>query len=536
MTIQKIKINSLLVILLWVSGIMINASCKKFDNANNNTKVNTQATPDALFLSATKNLSDIVTSTNQSYNPFRLWAQYWTETTYTNEVNYNIVNGGIADNWFSVLYVLTLQNYDAAKLQEKTLNPTGNPSQQNTRLAIIDIMQVYTYSMLVELFGDVPYTESNKVGTTLLPKYDLQTDIYDSLITRLYEDIAVLKANTATPNFGNNDVIYKGNASQWLKFANSMLLRLGMMLVDVPQGLIKYTATQLVTDAVAGGVFTANTDDALFPYLASTPNTNPLYVDIVTTNRQDFVANQTFIDTLNQNKDTSRVKIFFQPVNTNNGLRYIGGKNGANGITAISYSLPGTAMNNPVLPGVFLSFAEVQFLLAEATARGGLGVSGNAADYYYAGMKASLEYWIAHQSGTNEVADFATLQTNYPYPNTNLNDNIKAIALQLWIALYNQGFEGWTQWRRLDYPSLPVAAIPYHTAINKEGIAEIPKRFTYPINEQGTNGTNWNNAANSIGNGSFGDYMYTRLFWDRYNNQWGTTNQINPSLAAPVNP
>ena len=188
-------------------------TCSDFESVNTNSKVNYNATPDALFASSTKNLIDLQTSTNQNYNPFRLWAQNWTEMQYTDEANYNIVSRTIPDHWFNILYVKVLEGYETAKRIETSDNPTGSNNKQANRLAIVDVMEVYTYSTLVELFGDVPYTEANKIGTTLLPKYDSQTTIYADLITRLYNDIKVLNANAGVANFGTSDLVYGGTTS-----------------------------------------------------------------------------------------------------------------------------------------------------------------------------------------------------------------------------------------------------------------------------------------------------------------------------------
>ena len=80
------------------------------------------------------------------------------------------------------------------------------------------------------------------------------------------------------------------------------------------------------------------------------------------------------------------------------------------------------------------------------------------------------------------------------------------IGYQYWVALYNQPTESWTQWRRLDYPQLPLAASPVN------GITVIPRRFSYPTSEQNLNGANLTQAATAIG----GDNVATKLFWDKF--------------------
>jgi len=512
-------ISSIVVVAALFSGVLTINSCSDFESVNTNSKVNYNATPDALFASSTKNLIDLQTSTNQNYNPFRLWAQNWTEMQYTDEANYNIVSRTIPDHWFNILYVKVLEGYETAKRIETSDNPTGSNNKQANRLAIVDVMEVYTYSTLVELFGDVPYTEANKIGTTLLPKYDSQTTIYADLITRLYNDIKVLNANAGVANFGTSDLVYGGTTSAWQKFANSLLLRMGMMLTDVPSGTVgSYTADKVVKDALAGGVFASNSDNALFQYLGATPNTNPLYVDLVQSGRQDYVACSTLLDTLSANND-SRYKVFFDPLENDT---YTGGYPGDQVGTG---STPGSVIQKATFPGVFLTYAETELLQAEAATRGIGGLSSSdAVTHYNNGIHASIDYW-AGVSGISLSAATALIPTTYAFPSS-LNDRMKAIAFQMWIALYNQGFEAWTQWRRLDYPTLSIPSKCYSAAVNN-GVKTVPKRFTYSSTEAGTNSDNLNAASTHIG----GDYLYTPLFWDKFNNQWGTHNQ-SPALAG----
>ena len=74
--------------------------------------------------------------------------------------------------------------------------------------------------------------------------------------------------------------------------------------------------------------------------------------------------------------------------------------------------------------------------------------------------------------------------------------------MQKWLALYNRGYEAWTEWRRLDAPSLEAPP---------EALSVIPVRYTYPIFEQTLNGANWEAASSAIG----GDNVGTKLFWDK---------------------
>jgi hypothetical protein len=142
-------------------------------------------------------------------------------------------------------------------------------------------------------------------------------------------------------------------------------------------------------------------------------------------------------------------------------------------------------------------YAEVEFLLAEAVERG-YTVGGTAAGHYNNAITASIEDWggtelMAANYLTNPKVAYATAAGTWK----------QKIGIQSWLGYYNRGFEAWTQWRKLDYPLLepPVDAL-----------SAIPLRYTYPIEEQTLNGTNWTNASTAIG----GDAVDTKLFWDIY--------------------
>jgi hypothetical protein len=143
-----------------------------------------------------------------------------------------------------------------------------------------------------------------------------------------------------------------------------------------------------------------------------------------------------------------------------------------------------------------LDYVEVEFYLAEAAARGWT-VGGTAAEHYDKAITASMEYWgvdaadITLYLARPDVA-YATATGTYK----------EKIGVQKWLALYNRGFEAWTEWRRLDAPVLVAPA---------NALSVIPVRFTYPVQEQNLNGTNYASAATAIG----GDKVDTKLFWDK---------------------
>lgn len=123
------------------------------------------------------------------------------------------------------------------------------------------------------------------------------------------------------------------------------------------------TAAQTAAqEAVTAGVLSSNSDNVILNYLGSTPNTNPLWVDLVQSGRSDFVAANTVVDFMNAKSDPRRA--FYFDNNLGAGV-YTGGPYGENNSFS-SYTHIGTVMHEPTFRGVLLDYSEVEFLLAEA--------------------------------------------------------------------------------------------------------------------------------------------------------------------------
>ncbi|WOD42222.1 SusD/RagB family nutrient-binding outer membrane lipoprotein [Hwangdonia lutea] len=474
------------VLLIVLSLSLVVTSCKSdelYENLNRDPKNPTQVAADFLYNSATKSLIDQVTSTNVNRNIYRLLAQYWTQTTYTDESNYDFVTRNIPQYHWSETYrdvLLDLKTSVEVVNNDEALSQ----SEKDARNAQAEILMIYAWQHLVDSFGDIPYSEA--LGEETLPAYDDAATIYTDLINRI---------NAAIPNLSGSgyssvDQLYGGDSASWVKFANSLKLRLGIRLTDVNPSLAQST----VESAVSGGVFTSNADNATIHYMSSTPNTNPLWVDLVQSGRADFVAANTIVDIMNNIDDPRRSEYFDQ--NLGSGV-YTGGAYGDNNsfpnFTHIRGKDDNTYMHDPTFAANLLDFSEVSFYLAEAAERG-YTVGGTAEEHYNNGIAASFEAWGS--------SDLATYMANPDVAYSTAPGTWKEkIGLQFWLAMYNRGFEGWTVWRKFDTPDLNIPVVSG---------SPVPTRYTYPVNEQNLNEANWEAASSAIG----GDTQTTKLFWD----------------------
>lgn len=467
-------------------SVMLLASCvDSLDDYNIDQKRATEVPPATLFTGAVKNMTDVLTTPDVNINNYRFYVQHWTSTQYLDEPRYNMTSRLIPQNMWQTLYRDVLVDLKESKslVEADEITPSD---VKNNQLAQIEIVEVYAWSVLVNTFGDVPYIEALDPDNSL-PAYDDAQTVYNDILSRL--DMALGLIDPSVEGFEEGDVLYNGQMSNWVKFGNSLKLKLAMVIADVnPE------EAQTLVEAAAPNVFTSNEDNAAFPYLSAPPNNNPVSEDInpLFTSRQDYVAANTLVDAMNELEDPRR-QYYFTQVNG----EFVGGKYGfANSYG--DFSTINIVITEPTFEALLLDYSEVEFLLAEAVERG-YNVTGSAAEHYNNAVTASITYW----GGTAASASAYLAQPSVNY-STASGDWRQKSGVQKWIALYNRGYDAWLSWRRLDAPTL----VPPN--VEGSGTLVIPKRMIYPINEQTLNGANRAAAGEAIG----GDIGATKLWWD----------------------
>lgn len=137
-------------------------------------------------------------------------------------VNFRVDQYAVTGTTFStdwtMVYARSLQDFQVV------IN-RGTEEEAWHYVGIAQIQKSFVMSIMVDLFGDVPYSEALLGGENFSPNYDGGQAIYTDLFTVLDAAIANL-AKTSTVSPGGDDVIYNGNLDAWRSFAKALKLKL----------------------------------------------------------------------------------------------------------------------------------------------------------------------------------------------------------------------------------------------------------------------------------------------------------------------
>jgi hypothetical protein len=464
-----------------MSGLLLftSLSCKKaLDESNVNPNASETAQPDYLLTAAIKSTSDTYWGTTNNLGSSLLFVQHWAKIQYTDPDRYIFTNASFQELW-SVGYSKGVINLNQII---KLADASSNPNYKGVAL----VLRSWVFSLLTDVYGDIPYSQAGNIDQYLLPKYDAQRDVYLGILADLKTAQDALDPNGKAIA---GDIIYANSIASWKKFANSLRLRIALRIADREPELARQTIAAI--QAEGSSYISANSETAQLAYKAS-PNQNPIS-NLFDTRPDEYRVSKTIIDQLTALNDP-RLPVYAQKSVATQA--YIGAPNG------LSANLPGkdqvskigTYFIAPTAPAVIISYAEVLFDRAEAAARGFTGE--NPAALYNQAVEASLsQYGIP-------AADIAAYRAN-PAVQYDASNYKKSIGNQKWIALFGQGLEAFTEWRRLDYPVLSPAVAG---ALN----GQIPVRFIYPGTEQSLNPDGYKAAVAHQGT----DALITKLWFD----------------------
>lgn len=466
--------------------LLLGACTKDISSYNNQTKKAAVVPAAPLFTYGTLQLTNQLAN-NGGGNITLHIVDYMAQAIIEDNAQYNFQTAGMPNTQWNVLYESVLNNLKRADSILSTTIPdaTNSTTTITNRRACVDITAVYAWYILVTSYGNIPYSQALNPNN-LFPKYDDQHAIYTDLLRRLDVDLSNL--NTGGSGFAvSEDLWFHGSIPNWISFANSVKLMMGMTLADVDPATAK-----TVVEAASPNAITSTAQNCIMAY-GSQPSNNPMYSNFVVAKRNDYIASQPLMNQLLSNSDP-RLTSYYGKAPASG--KYVGAVMGVQ-TTYSTVSGPSTKDSASSLPYVVLDYSEVEFLRAEAVVRG-FNVGGTAESHYDQAITQSIKYWGgADTSVARYLADPSVAWS------TAAGTDLQKIALQKWISLYNHPDHEWIDIRRLDYPVLPAPV---------GAVSGFPNRLYYPQSEQTVNGTNYTQAAQAIGT----DKVETKLFWDIY--------------------
>ncbi len=466
----------------------------------NNPSIDTPPPPGTIFTRAVATTGQRVGGAAYQLSMMELLAQHVAQVQYVDEDRFSYRVGNM-QLFFDNPYFGDLMDYQqVVQIGQKTSDASiWGPAK---------VMQQYVFQNMTDTWGDIPYSQALGGMTGVgKPAYDAQKDIYYGMLKSLTDAVTAMSAGSA---LGSTDQLYGGDVAKWRKFANALRLRMAMRIQKADAA--KATAELAAAIAAPGGLLASNSDNAKIAWPGDQTFDNPWAANFST--RDDHRVSKTLLDVMVPLNDP-RVPLYAQPT-VSDATKYTGLQNGLDNPTANSFFNTTSRLGTMFFPGktaygtygtsagratptYLLTYAEQNFILAEAANRGIGGLASSAAKGYYdAGVSASITQW----GGTSAQASAYLADPNVAYQSGAAG--LTQILTQKWIALFSQGGESWSDWRRT---GIPASIAPGPKAL----FTTMPRRMQYSVTEQSVN----NDALLAAIARQGADALSTRMWWDK---------------------
>jgi len=446
-----------------------------------------------------------------------LQAQYFANIAQNFGSDRNFMNGNWLNGAWNGFY-----NQTPSLLGVLEMTAPGGKAANPAVYAIANIWKVRMYQPMTDYWGPIPYSAVGNGSKQV--DYDAQDVIYKDFLTTLAKSTADLQASKGTlnPTLRPHDLIYGGDVNKWILFANTLRLRIAMRISSVEPALAKTNAEA----AVAGGVMETNAHDA---FVKSTPNNINRMNQA--TNWSEFRMSAAMESVLIGFNDP-RTGIMFAPIvgttATYKGLR--------NGYTQVELGLAAndkgrvSNVNDRFMPAnqgsnpfEVIMAAEAWFLRAEGALKGWNMGAGTAKTFYEKGIETSMKQWgisdpiaiAAYTASTNTPVAAVGAVVSPPLSDitivwsANPAKHLEQVITQKWIALWPNGVEAWTEYRRTGFPKLYPRMNSESLFVTKD---QVVRRVPYVIGEAQTNPKGVATGVAKLGGA---DNETTRLWWNK---------------------
>jgi hypothetical protein len=476
--------------------LITESSCKKYLDINKNPNQPTDVEP-TFVLSQSLAASGFIQAINY-YVGLSQWMGYTARSAGFAPNSafeaFEITQGQFQANWTNVYHLIYDLNFVESRSAERK-----QPFFEGAAKAL----KAFWFQYLVDMFNNVPYTDAAQPAVIQNPKYDDAKTIYEDLIKQLDQAIILLKSSgSLSPADAKYDVMFFGDKTHWIKFANTVKLRVLIRQSEMA-GRAAYIQTEISKITAEGTGFINEGDDALInPGFENSPGKQSyIYGNYgLTPNGTPattfFRAHQFAVD-FHKNTNDPRIDfIYKKPANGVHLGNWLGSSPNANSIT--SETGPGVIKTGEA-PFPFFLATESLFLQAEAVQRGYM--TGNAKSLYQRAITASFKYLGV----TSADAAAATYYSQAGIVNVSWDDSpdkIQAIAMQKWAAMNGlNAMEAWAEFRRTGYPRIIPASLSPNVTKN-----QIPARGLYPQVEYDVN------PENVLAQGTISQFD-SKIFW-----------------------
>jgi len=499
-----------LIIILCV--VLFLSSCDNFLDINENPNYPSDVSAELLLTSSQAAITNVYCADWGLIGSF--WSQHWaqnnTSSQYKIYESYAISsNTNVIERSYRAMFV------DGLSDNEIFLKKVEENEDWGAYL-MGAVIKAYGFQYLVDLYGNVPYTEAFLGAEKLNPVIDDGESVYGDIYD-LLDDALDNNFSSYVPEFySSNDIIFDGKIDDWKAFANSLRLRILLRQFEANTSFATTEITSIIAGMEAGTISLLDKDVAVTNFEDADSKSNPLYESdqrqLNTTN--NIRANATFVSYLKAHSD-DRINSLFAVVNDD-----------ILGLITGSYNVPSTEFEapdiiskpfiTPTMPVYWMTYAESELLIAEAYLR--LGNDVKAKEHYENGVAASF---------SRMGADIGSiLSTDYAFPAGTFQEKLKAIIMQKWIdaAEGGRGIESHIERVRTGYPeqsaisdqistgyTLPDIYIPGTLIYSKKGSTGgvLPRRFPYPDSE-----LNFNSNAAEYKALSDADVILSRVWWN----------------------
>lgn len=496
-----------------ISVVFFLTSCENFLDINVNPNNPTDVSDELLLTSSIAAVTNVYAADWGIIGSF--WAQHWAQNNTSSQ--YKIYESyALSSNTNAIERSYQAMFVDGLSDNEIFLKKVAEAENWGAYL-MGAVIKAYGFQYIVDLYGNAPYSEAFLGAEKLNPVIDKGENIYKEIYT-LLNDAQKKDLTSFVPElYEANDIIFHGHIDDWQAFANSLKLRILLRQYDANSSFAKTEISKMIADFEAEKIHFLDKDVTVDNFEDADSKSNPVYESdqrqLNTTN--NLKACVTLTSFLEVNGD-SRIEILFRPV----AGKYYGLVPGSYNVPSTEFEAPNLIASpriTPTMPVHWMTFAESEFLLAEAYLR--LGNADKAKAYYESGVQESFIRMDA-EPGT-------VLEDGYAFPASGFQAQLKSIIMQKWVdaAEGGRGIEAHIERVRTGYPQesaisnqieegyiLPNNYIPGTLIYSKQGITAgvLPLRFPYPDCE-----VNFNSNAAEYKALADGDVILQKVWWKK---------------------